>query len=52
MKKNLSVLILGVAVLRLGSLTTDGRRLVFIGNRTGYPNLFDRDLVTMEILGI
>lgn len=28
------------------SLTTDDRRLVFISNRTGHPNLFDRDLVT------
>lgn len=28
------------------SLTADDRRLVFISDRTGHPNLFDRDLVT------
>jgi hypothetical protein len=28
------------------SLTTDDRRLVVMSDRTGHPNLFDRDLVT------
>lgn len=28
------------------SLTTDDRRLVFMSDRTGHPNLFDRDLAT------
>jgi len=30
------------------SLTADDRRLVFISDRTGHPNLFDRDLDTGE----